>query len=52
VLDAGTLPRELEPLQRIPDYHPKILLTLDEIGAGANYEGIRQMNLLDWLLGE
>lgn len=51
VLDAGTLSRELEPLQRTPDHYPKILLTLDEIGAGANYEGIRQMNLLDWLLG-
>lgn len=52
VLDAGTLSRELEPLQRTSDHYPKILLTLDEIGAGANYEGIRQINLLDWLLGE
>lgn len=52
VLDAGTLSRELEPLQRTPDHYPKILLTLDEIGAGANYDGIRQINLLDWLLGE
>jgi predicted AAA+ superfamily ATPase len=49
VLDAGTLERELDPLKRIPDHYPKFLLTLDEIGAGANYNGIRQVNLIDWL---
>ena len=52
VLDEKTLKRELEPLQRIPDNHPKLLLTLDEIGAGANYDGIRQLNLIDWLIGK
>jgi predicted AAA+ superfamily ATPase len=52
VLDAGTLARELEPLKKIPDNYPKMLLTLDEVGAGLNYEGIRQVNLLQWLLGE
>lgn len=51
VLDEATLNRELEPLRKIPDHHPKLLLTLDEIGAGTNYDGIRQVNLLDWLLG-
>lgn len=51
VLDEATRERELEPLRRIPDHHPKMLLTLDEIGADANYDGIRQRNLLDWLLG-
>ncbi|QHI73635.1 ATP-binding protein [Aminipila terrae] len=52
VLDEKTLARELEPLRRIPDHYPKILLTLDEIGAGANYEGIRQINLIEWLLNK
>ena len=52
VLDAGTLSRELAPLKKIPDNYPKLLLTLDEVGAGSNYEGIRQVNLLHWLLGE
>lgn len=51
VLEESTLLRELEPLQKIPDHHPKVLLTLDEIGAGTNYDGIRQVNLLDRLLG-
>ena len=49
VLDESTLKRELYPLQKIRDNHPKFLLTLDEIGAGANYDGIRQYNLIDWL---
>lgn len=50
VLDESTLKREVEPLRMIPDHHPKILLTLDVIGSGSNYDGIQQMNLLDWLL--
>ena len=48
--DESTLNRELEPLKKIQDNHPKILLTLDEIGAGTNHEGIRQLNIIDWLL--
>ena len=50
VLDENTLKRELEPLQKIPDNHPKLLLTLDEIMPNNNYDGIRQINMLDWLL--
>ena len=50
VLDKTTLKRELEPLEKIPDHYPKVLLTLDEIGAGTNYNGIRHLNLTDWLL--
>jgi len=50
VLDETTLKRELEPLEKIPDHYPKVLLTLDEIGVGTNYYGIRHLNLIDWLL--
>lgn len=50
VLDENTLRRELVSLNKIPDNHPKILLTLDEIGAGTNHNGIRQFNALDWML--
>ena len=52
VLDEGTKERELRPLQKIKDNHPKVLLTLDVIGKNANYDGIRQYNLIDWLLEE
>ena len=50
VLDESTLNRELEPLQKIADNYPKILLTLDDINTGTNFAGIRHLNLLDWLL--
>ena len=50
VLDERTLERELAPLQEIKDNYPKTLLTLDEIGSGTNYEGIKQLNIIDWLL--
>jgi predicted AAA+ superfamily ATPase len=50
VLEESTRKRELEVLQKIPDHHPKLLLTLDEIPHTANYEGIQQMNIIHWLL--
>jgi len=50
-MDESTLKRELEPLQKISDNHPKFLLTLDEIMADVNYDGIRKMSVIDWLLG-
>lgn len=50
VIDDKTLHRELLPLQKIQDHHQKLLLSLDEIGVPANYEGIRHLNLIDWLL--
>ncbi len=52
VFDEGTLDRELAPLRAIRDNHPKILLTLDEIGEGRNFDGIRQKYLLKWLMEE
>lgn len=51
-LQPEVMERELEPLQRIKDNYPKYLLTLDEIGATADYEGIRKQNALKWLLDE
>ena len=50
VLDGNTLKRELASLEKINDHFPKVLLTLDEIGAGSNYNGILQLNALDWML--
>lgn len=49
-LDEDVLKRELAPLQKIPDNYPKLLLTLDEVFATADYDGIRKRNVLDWLL--
>jgi len=52
VLDSKTLERELEPLQKISDNHPKYLLTLDDIMPLTNHDGIKQIYVLDWLLAK
>jgi len=52
VLDKSTLERELAPLQKIPDHHPKLLLTLDDVMHNSNHDGIRQFSVLNWLLGD
>lgn len=41
--------RELAPLRRIPDNHEKIVLSLTP-GLDSSYDGIRSLNLADWLL--
>ncbi len=51
VRDENTLARELAPLDNINDHNPKFLLTLDDDPV-ASYNGIKQINALDWLLGE
>ena len=42
--------RELSPLQKIRDNYEKIVLSL-EPGLDASYDGIKSLNLIDWLLG-
>lgn len=49
VRDESTLQRELLPLQKISDNYPKVILTLDD-DPEADYEGIRRINVLDWLI--
>ena len=51
VRDEATLKRELNPLQKISDHYQKFILTLDE-DPEADYEGIRRVNALDWLMGK
>jgi len=45
------LERELAPLDAIRDHYPKYLLTMD-FTPNASHNGIRQINVLDWLLGQ
>ncbi|EGO64691.1 ATP-binding protein [Acetonema longum] len=49
-LDESILHRELTPLRRIKDNHPKTLLTMDVLFSEGNYDGILKRNVLDWLL--
>jgi len=41
--------RELAPLQKINDNYEKIVLSLDP-GLDASYDGIKSLNLINWLL--
>lgn len=49
VRDEKTLERELRSLQKIHDHYPKFILTLDE-DPEADYEGIKKINALKWLI--
>lgn len=47
--EKTTLERELAPLQDINDHYPKYILTMD-VDPIADYNGIKKINVLDWLL--
>jgi len=47
--EEATLERELAPLQEVNDHYPKYILTMD-IDPIADYNGIKKINVLDWLL--
>ena len=49
VLDPTVLNQTLAPLQAERDNYPKTILTLDEVGV-ESHQGIRQRNLVEWLL--
>jgi len=49
VRDWRTLERELRSFNSIQDHYEKIILTLDE-DPEADYDGIRRINVLDWLI--
>lgn len=51
LVDENTFNREIRPLQQIEDNYEKIILTLDRYTPG-NYEGIKVINIIDWLLEE
>ncbi|WDD88029.1 ATP-binding protein [Fusobacterium nucleatum] len=52
VLDENTLKRELAAFKNIKDNYPKYLITLDGVLPNTDYEGIKVINALEWLLGE
>lgn len=51
VRDESTLNRELRPLQKTGDFYPKYLLTMDR-DLDTDYDGIKKINIIDWLLEE
>lgn len=44
-----TRERELRPLRMIPDNYEKVVLSMDR-NYITSYEGIKSLNLIDWLL--
>ena len=52
VLDENTLKRELDVFKNIKDNYPKYLITLDDVMVNTDYDGIKVVNALEWLLGE
>jgi len=49
--EESTLQRELIPLKKINDNYPKYILTMDD-DLDADFEGIKKINIIDWLLEE
>ncbi|MCL2293395.1 MAG: ATP-binding protein [Spirochaetes bacterium] len=49
VADESTLERELAPFNAVRDHNPKFLLTKD-FHARTSHNGVRQLNVFDWLL--
>ena len=52
ILDKNTLKRELDAFKNIKDNYPKYLITLDDVMVNTDYDGIKVVNALEWLLGE
>lgn len=51
MLSPETRERELRPLQMISDNYEKTVLSMDRDFI-KSYDGIKSLNLLDWLLDE
>ena len=49
--NEDTRRRELAPLQKIKDNYEKIVLSLDP-GMDTSYDGIKSLNLIDWLIDQ
>lgn len=50
LLSEETRARELKQLQSIKDNYEKIILTKDNIFVGGNENGIKILNVVDWLI--
>ena len=50
MVDENVKNRELHPLIKVNDNHEKIVLSLD-VGT-SNYEGIKIINIIDWLVSQ
>ena len=52
MLDESVRQRELAPLRAVHDAFAKTVLTLDRFGTGTTEDGIRVVNVIDWMLAD
>ena len=50
LIENFTRKREIEALRDIGDSYPKVMLTTDILQTGTTEDGIKIVNLIDWLL--
>ncbi len=50
ILDPATFEREIAPLKKVADHYPKFIISMDELPM--NEDGIKQVNIVNFLLGE
>ena len=52
VMDENILEREMRPFTKLRDRFPCCVLTMDCFGAGRVIDGVKIVNVVDWLLAE
>jgi hypothetical protein len=49
LFDQKTIDREFGNLMSINDHYPKYVISMDEVSAGSDFKGVRQLHLRDFL---
>ena len=50
LLNEEVLKREVKSLKMINDNYPKYIISLDKVGVNSNIDGIKHINLINWLI--
>lgn len=50
LLNEEVLKREVKSLKMINDNYSKYIISLDKVGVNSNIDGIKHINLIDWLI--
>lgn len=50
LLNEEVLKREVKSLKMINDNYPKYIISMDKVGTNYNIDGIKHVNLIDWLM--
>lgn len=50
LLNEEVLKREVKSLKMINDNYPKYIISMDKVGINYNIDGIKHINLIDWIM--